>query len=64
MSENAEQKNNSQAAPKRKKPDRFEAARLVKLEQIEELGHDPWGQRFDDHISIKEAREKCPEASG
>lgn len=64
MSDNAEKKNSPAATPKRKKPDRFEAARLVKLEQIEELGHDPWGQRFDDHISIRDAREKCPEEAG
>lgn len=64
MSDNAEQNNSSDAAPQRRKPDRFEAARLVKLEQIEKLGHDPWGQRFDNHISIKEARDKCPEENG
>ena len=64
MSDNAEQNNSSDAAPQRRKPYRFEAARLVKLEQIEALGHDPWGQRFDDHISIKEARDKCPEENG
>ncbi|MFP6764120.1 MAG: OB-fold nucleic acid binding domain-containing protein, partial [Planctomycetaceae bacterium] len=46
------------------KPDRFEAARLVKLEKITELGLDPWGQRFDGHISIREAREKCPDEPG
>jgi lysyl-tRNA synthetase class 2 len=42
----------------------LEAARLKKLAQIEELGHDPWGQRFDGHIAIRDAREKCPEESG
>lgn len=46
------------------KPDRFEAARLVKLEKIEELGLDPWGQRFDGHIAIADVREKCPEEPG
>ena len=46
------------------KPDRFERERLRKLEQIEALGHDPWGQRFDNHLSIAVAREKAPEASG
>jgi hypothetical protein len=29
------------------KPDRLELARLEKLEKIQSLGHDPWGQRFD-----------------
>ena len=42
----------------------LEAARVKKLAQIEELGHDPWGQRFDDHIAIRDAREKCPEEAG
>lgn len=44
--------------------DRFEKARLEKLEKIEALGHDPWGQRFDDHLSISEVRERIPEESG
>ncbi|MHC4876814.1 MAG: lysine--tRNA ligase [Planctomycetota bacterium] len=44
--------------------ERLEAARLEKLHKIEELGHDPWGQRFDDHIAIGDAREKCPEEAG
>jgi len=30
----------------------LEAARREKLRKIEELGFDPWGQRFDDHIAI------------
>jgi len=46
------------------KPDRFEAARLVKLEKIKELGLDPFGQRFDGHIPIREAREQCPDEPG
>ena len=45
-------------------PDRLEAARLDKLKKIEELGIDPWGQRFDNHTRISEARAKCPEESG
>ncbi len=44
--------------------DRFEKARLEKLEKIESMGHDPWGQRFDDHLSIGEVRERIPENSG
>jgi len=44
--------------------ERLEAARLEKLHKIEELGHDPWGQRFDGHIAIRDAREKCPEEAG
>ena len=30
----------------------LEASRREKLRKIEELGFDPWGQRFDDHIAI------------
>lgn len=45
-------------------PDRFELARLEKLEKIQSLGHDPWGQRFDNHHSIVEVRERCPGESG
>jgi lysyl-tRNA synthetase class 2 len=30
-----------------------EAARREKMRKIEELGHDPWGGRFDDHQSIE-----------
>lgn len=41
-------------------PDRFELARLEKLQAIEALGVDPWGQRFDGHRPISEARDKCP----
>ena len=47
-----------------RKPHRLEAARLEKLQKIRDLGLDPWGQRFDGHIPISEAREKCPEESG
>ena len=50
--------------PKRPKPDRFERERLKKLEKIEALGHDPWGQRFDGHIAIADARAQCPEEAG
>ncbi|MCA9056057.1 MAG: lysine--tRNA ligase, partial [Planctomycetaceae bacterium] len=46
------------------KPDRFEAARLQKLSRIQELGHDPFGQRFDGQLEIGAARPRCPEASG
>ncbi len=49
---------------KPQKVDRFEKARLDKLGKIVELGLDPFGQRFDDHLKIAEAREKCPEESG
>lgn len=45
-------------------PDRLEAARLDKLAKIEAMGIDPWGQRFDGHIAIEEAREKCPTEAG
>lgn len=42
----------------------LEAARLAKLEKIEQLGIDPWGQRFDGHLHIDAARAKCPEENG
>ncbi len=45
-------------------PDRFELARLEKLEKIQSLGHDPWGQRFDNHEAIASVRERCPAESG
>jgi lysyl-tRNA synthetase class 2 len=45
-------------------PDRFELARLEKLEKIQSLGHDPWGQRFDNHEAILSVRERCPAESG
>jgi len=44
-------------------PDRFELARLEKLEKIQALGHDPWGQRFDNHDAIAAVRERCPAES-
>lgn len=36
----------------------LEAARREKLRKIEELGFDPWGQRFDNHASIRTIRAK------
>ena len=44
--------------------DRFEKARLEKLDKITALGHDPWGQRFDDHVSIADVRDSVPAESG
>jgi len=49
---------------KPQKIDRFERDRLVKLEKIEALGLDPWGQRFDNHQPIAKVREMAPEESG
>jgi lysyl-tRNA synthetase, class II len=46
------------------KPDRFELERLKKLEAIEALGLDPWGQRFDGHVGISAARDKAPAEPG
>ena len=46
------------------KPDRFEKARLEKLQKIVDLGLDPFGQRFDNHMSIADARTKCPDEPG
>jgi lysyl-tRNA synthetase class 2 len=37
-------------------PGVHEAARREKMRKIEELGHDPWGGRFDDHQSIGSIR--------
>lgn len=34
----------------------FEATRGEKLKRIEELGLDPWGQRFDDRLAIADIR--------
>ena len=45
-------------------PHRLEAARLEKLHRLEALGLDPWGQRFDGHMAIASAREKCPSEFG
>ena len=46
------------------KLDRFEKARIEKLDKITALGHDPWGQRFDGHIPISQAREMAPTEPG
>ena len=45
-------------------PDRLELARIEKLEKIIALGVDPWGERFDNHISIEKARELSPPEYG
>ncbi|MCR9120092.1 MAG: OB-fold nucleic acid binding domain-containing protein, partial [bacterium] len=37
----------------------FEEARRNKLERIRELGHDPWGSRFDDRLLVSEIRDKA-----
>jgi lysyl-tRNA synthetase, class II len=37
-------------------PNRLEAARRVKLRRIQEMGIDPWGQRFDNHTAIGKIR--------
>ncbi len=34
----------------------WQSARREKLRKIAELGHDPWGTRFDDHLPIAEIR--------
>jgi lysyl-tRNA synthetase class 2 len=39
----------------------LEAARREKLRKIEELGFDPWGQRFDNHIAIGTIRSMAPQ---
>lgn len=47
-----------------KKIDRFEKERLKKLDKIVELGHDPFGQRFDNHTAIEKARSLAPAEAG
>src|SRR5262245_45437962 len=43
----------------------LEAVRLEKLRQIEALGLDPWGTRFDGHQAIADVRAiSIPEGSG
>jgi lysyl-tRNA synthetase class 2 len=39
----------------------WEAARRDKLRKLAELGHDPWGSRFDDHLPISEIRRRATE---
>src|SRR4051794_23754068 len=43
----------------------LEDVRLEKLRKIAELGHDPWGQRFDGHQAIADVRTlTIPEGAG
>jgi len=46
------------------KPDRFEQARIDKLQKIKELGHDPFGQLFENHALIREVRTLAPAENG
>jgi lysyl-tRNA synthetase class 2 len=39
-------------------PGMHEASRREKMRRIQELGIDPWGARFDDHMSIASIRER------
>jgi lysyl-tRNA synthetase class 2 len=39
----------------------WEASRRDKLRRIVELGHDPWGSRFDDHARIADIRARAGE---
>jgi len=39
----------------------WEASRREKLRKIQSLGHDPWGQRFDNHTSIADIRARAGE---
>jgi lysyl-tRNA synthetase, class II len=41
----------------------YEASRLEKLRAIEQLGIDPWGQRFDGIMPIEAIRAKDPDAN-
>src|SRR5487761_1870132 len=44
-------------------PGMHEAARREKLKLLEQLGVDPWGQRFDDHRPLAEIRARESEIS-
>lgn len=46
------------------KPDRFEQARIDKLQKIVELGHDPFGQLFENHVPCAQARAQAPTENG
>jgi lysyl-tRNA synthetase, class II len=39
----------------------WESSRREKLERIAQLGHDPWGSRFDDHAAIGDIRARAAE---
>jgi lysyl-tRNA synthetase class 2 len=39
----------------------WESSRRDKLHRLEELGHDPWGSRFDDHAPIDKIRARASE---
>jgi lysyl-tRNA synthetase, class II len=39
----------------------WESSRREKLERIAQLGHDPWGSRFDDHAAIADIRARAGE---
>lgn len=39
----------------------WEQSRREKLDRITQLGHDPWGSRFDDHASIANIRARASE---
>jgi lysyl-tRNA synthetase class 2 len=42
-------------------PGDWQSARREKLRRIAELGHDPWGGRFDDHTAIADIRARAGE---
>jgi lysyl-tRNA synthetase class 2 len=44
-------------------PNEYEISREAKLEQIEKLGLDPWGGRFDDVTPIREIRARQADAN-
>jgi lysyl-tRNA synthetase class 2 len=39
----------------------WESSRREKLDRIVQLGHDPWGSRFDDHAAIADIRARAGE---
>jgi len=51
----------SNSAPQPDHPGIHEAARRDKLRKISELGHDPWGQRFDNRDYIQPIRDRAAE---
>ncbi len=54
-----DQSNNESSTPESRGV--LQAARLEKLRKIEELGIDPWGQRFDDRLVNADARKLANE---
>jgi lysyl-tRNA synthetase class 2 len=48
----------SSPEPTSPSPNVLEAARREKLRKLQELGHDPWGGRFDEHAAVANIRSR------